>query len=550
MNTPYPIARPPLPRGVRLDGNVYVAMRDGIKVALDIYRPEAEGRYPALLSMSPYIKELQQRNPILCHSIEAGATPFFASKGYVHAIASVRGSGFSQGQYNYYSPKEQEDGYDLVEWISGQSWCNGNVGMIGDSYFGKIQYSVAAQKPPHLKCIVPYDAGTDQYRDVCYQGGAFWAQFLGMWGPDTIQQCLWPGPVEGKLRPADFMGDVLSHPEDGPYYWERSPWKFLNDIDVPVFSIVPLTGVHSRGQLYAYPRLHAPKKLLVVPRPEWIANVLFIGSEALNTEIVRWLDHWLKGVDTGIMGEAPVTIFDSGTLEWHAENEYPLARTQWTTLYLHSNAAGSREPAGSMLFTPPGNQPPDTYTPLDPESHGPERAGEAVRYCTPSLTEDTRVWGPLSFTLYGSTTFLDTIWFIKLGETGPDGKQRLLTQGHLKASFREVDPSNSGPGQPFHPFRTPVLPEPNVVYRYDVEMMPIFHTFRRGHQIWVQIASRDDEYQGRLRSSYVYDNFPSQGENAVYHSSDYPSHLVLPLIPDPGPTNRRPLPGSGIKWPL
>lgn len=172
MKEGYPIVRPPLPAGVRLDENVYVKMRDGVKIAVDIYRPAAEGRYPALLSMSPYIKEIQQWPPVLTHSIEAGATSFFVSKGYVHVIAQIRGTGFSQGQWNLFDIKEQRDGYDLVEWIAQQPWCDGNVGMHGDSYFAIIQYLVAAQKPPHLKCIVPYDGWTDLYRDFCYQGGS------------------------------------------------------------------------------------------------------------------------------------------------------------------------------------------------------------------------------------------------------------------------------------------------------------------------------------------------------------------------------------------
>jgi predicted acyl esterase len=145
---------------------------------------------------------------------------------------------------------------------------------------------------------------------------------------------------------------------------------------------------------------------------------------------------------------------------------------------------------------------------------------------------------------------LDTVWFVKLGDIGPEGKVTLTTQAHLKASFREVDESRSKPGQPFHPFQNPVLPEANSVYEYQIEMMPIFHTFKKGHKIWVQIASDDFEYQGRLRSLYIYEGLPFPGKNKVYHDAKYPSHLVLPVVPDApiiipvGP------PVSEIKWPL
>ena len=133
------------PPGVKLDYNVYVPMRDGVKLAVDVYRPETEGRYPALLSYSAYTKEIQQQQPNYSHAVEAGATYFYVPKGYVHIIAQARGSGFSQGQYKFFDKKEQQDGYDLVEWIAQRPWCNGNVSMIGDSYFAMIQFLVAAQ---------------------------------------------------------------------------------------------------------------------------------------------------------------------------------------------------------------------------------------------------------------------------------------------------------------------------------------------------------------------------------------------------------------------
>jgi len=113
MNPYYPIPRPKLPPEVLLEENVFVTMRDGIKIATDVYRPAAKGRYPAILSTSPYIKDIQLLPPLLSHSIEAGATQFFVSKGYVHVIVQVRGTGLSQGRYNWYDDVEQKDGYEL-----------------------------------------------------------------------------------------------------------------------------------------------------------------------------------------------------------------------------------------------------------------------------------------------------------------------------------------------------------------------------------------------------------------------------------------------------
>ncbi len=542
--------RGPLPSGVKLDENVYVTMRDGVKIAVDVYRPEAEGHYPGLLSMSPYIKEIQQQPPELSHSIEAGATHFFVPRGYVHVIAQVRGTGLSQGRYNFLDIKEQQDGHDLVEWIAQQPWCDGNVGMLGDSYFAMIQYLVASQKPPHLKCIVPYDGLTDPYRDFCYQGGLFRRGFLGSWGPDTVSQCLWPGPVEGKLPPADLILDWTSHPDDGPYYWERAAWTKLDRIGAPVLSIAPQSHIHIRGQLYAYPIIKAPKKLLVAPPAGLFAHVRFLGNRPLHEQILKWFDYWLKGIGTGIMDEPPVTIFDDVTQEWRYENEYPLARTEWTKFHLRSNSAGpaTKPPYGLISTEPLGSEERDRY--VTPESLVLVAAGKPVlAYATPTLNKDVRVWGPLSVVLYGSSTTLDTVWFVKIGDVGPDGAVTLLTKGHLKASYREVDEAKSKPGQPFHPFQNPVPPEPNTVYEYQIEMLPIFHTFKAGHKIWVQIASHDFDYHTRQHTVYTSEMLPVPAENAIYHDSAYPSHLLLPVIPDAPIIKQVEPPVSEIKWP-
>lgn len=525
--------RPKLLPGIKLEENVYVTMRDGIKIAVDIYRPEAEARYPGLLSMSPYFKEIQLYPPEISHMVEAGAVQYFVSKGYVHVIASSRGSGHSQGRYNWYDGVEAEDGAELVEWIARQPWCNGNVGMFGDSYFGRSEYLVAALQPPQLKCIAPFDAGMDDYRDSRHQGGVVRTGWLTMWGFNTMAQCAWPGPVEGKLPPADLFLDRIYHPDDGPYYWERSGWTQIEKIKVPILSLaLQMSVTHSRGQLWGYARLRCPKKLVVLP-PSRHSNVFFIRSRPLNELILKWLDHWLKGINTGIMDEPSVAICDNSTREWRYENEYPLARTLWTKFHLRANPAGNAtEPPYGLLDTePPANEEADQF--VMPECLDKIRAGKPVLgYASAPLDKDLRVWGPLSVALHGSTTSGDMAWFVKLGDIGPDDKVTLLTYGILKSSYRELDKTRSAPGQPFVTFQNPQPPEANEVYEYPIELIPIFHTFKKGHRIWVQIANDDFEYHTQSHPMYTAETLPLPAVNKVYHDAVRPSHILLPVIPD------------------
>jgi uncharacterized protein len=544
------IPKPEMP-GVQIEENIYVAMRDGVKLGVDIYHPIKKGRYPVLLSMCPYLKEIQQAHPGWCHSIEAGATGFFVSNDYIHIIAQSRGSGMSQGQWAFLDTKEQRDGYDLIEWIAAQPWCNGNVGMIGDSYWAWIQYGVAAQQPPHLKCIVPHDGGTDMYRDAFYQGGLFNAgEFGNFWPIDAVFQCTWPGPVEGKLPPFNFAAELASKPCDGPFYWERSAWRKVDKIEVPVLVCVALTQLHSRGQLALYPHIRSPKKLLVEPEAAYFAHLRFVTDKNLNRYVLRWLDHWLKGKDTGIMEEPEIAIFDNATRQWRYENEYPLKRTEWTKFYFRRGKGAGRNETlqGALTLQAPGAEKADKYK--LPDSTQLLLKGKPVLvYSTPALKKAVRVWGPLSAVIYGSSTERDTVFFVKLFDVGPKGEKRLLSRGILKASFREVHEEQSLPGQPFHPFQNPEPLEPKKIYEFQVEMRPAFYTFEAGHRIHLEIASDDLSYFGSLHSLDV-QQLPMPVENTIYHDPKYPSHLLFPVIPDAPAIKKVTPPLSKVNWPL
>ena len=285
-----------------------VPMRDGVKLAIDVYRPGWRGTVPG----SSGNGSLRQRGTVTgippgmfsadyAH-IEVGDTEYFCSRGYVHVVADVRGTGHSEGKYDICSTKEQEDGYDLVEWIARQPWCNGNVGMVGVSYYAFIQYLVAAQQPPHLKAIFPHDGWTDMYRDVSHHGGILMHGWLrsgcraGTYSPGTpgppprlcsLQRSssarverLMADPVIRKcptlynclIFPHDkpTLFDWLVQEEDGPYYWERSAYTKLDKIKIPAFLGSEMHNypvvMHLPGAFSGWDGIKAPKKLTFARR--------------------------------------------------------------------------------------------------------------------------------------------------------------------------------------------------------------------------------------------------------------------------------------------
>jgi predicted acyl esterase len=542
----------PTPPGVILEKNVYAEMRDGIQVALDLYKPaEGNGPWPAIIGYGGFPKE----------SFGETALPaFYCLNGYVIVQAQARGSGLSEGKYTFHGENEAKDGYDIVEWLAQQSWCNGNVGMMGASHFAVYQWITAIQNPPHLKCIVPCPGTTDHYRGLFYPGGVFCSSFPPFLVTWTTAGAIWPGFFTGKELPADLVPHVFYNTEDSSFYEEHgSTYRRIDEIKAAVLSICPAANeLHTMCHLKSFLDIKAPKKLVITPWNGTRYQPFIFETTSLNQHILRWFDYWLKGIDTGIMNEPDVAIYDNGTGEWRYENEYPIARTQMKKFYLHSKSA-TTEPWGSLSEALPiTKENPDIY-----RNPSPPEQTQFLAYTTSPLEDDLVVRGPMSITLYAATTeeiLTDWSFFVKVGEMVPDGilvnpvtrepqpkpdwtnswtprEVHLWSWGNLKAKFREVDESRSKQGQPFHTFRNPVELKPNTIYEFQIELQPIFNTFKKGHKIWVQIAGEDPDFSTWDSSSSYVRAVPGQlisikNEISIHHDPEHPSHLLLSIIPD------------------
>ncbi len=511
--------------GVVVERHVKIPMSDGVRLNADIFRPDAPGKFPAILGFHPYDLTAQTA-PIWPRSLaitaggsallgsqekgngplEAGDPNFFARRGYVHVVANIRGTGESEGRYPYLAPPEARDGCDVIEWIARQPWCDGNVGMFGVSYFARIQHFVAALRPPHLRCIFAPWASTDQYRDAFYHGGILahnWAvswtrsfshcryesECRREWGEARFSEALQralrdpdlreiPGVVAALRNPDDglnpFVLDIVLNPFDGPF-WERRAVSY-EGIQIPAYIGADwgIYGLHLPGAFRSWENLKGPKKMIIGPQAYLDRPVYQLQYESL-----RWFDQWLKGVDTGIMDESPIRLFVMGTHQWKNSTEWPLPETRWTPFYLHENGfLWERE-----HFPNEG----DTSFGDSPWGRG------RLEFCTPKLVEDTEVIGPAILNLYASTTDDEILWFVSLREVNPEGKERVLTKGWLRGSHRKVDTKRSKFWEPFHPHEKPEPLTPGEIYEFNIAIVPTGNLFRAGSRIKLTISCCDED---------------------------------------------------------
>ncbi len=544
----------------RREDNVAVTMRDGITLLADVHRPDADGRFPALISASPYPRQIQDLGAPMGF-IEAGATPFWVSRGYGHVIANVRGTGGSGGTFGFFDAQERRDMYDLVEWAATQPWCDGNIGMIGISYFAMTQLEAAVERPPHLKAIFPVAVTADLYDAATHHGlvsSSFVTPFLAMAGLtsersdefwrspplDLARKVLNTKPLHRKFatmngeasltilrqmlklphepHPWDdlWLDIAVKHPTRDQWWDERDLTPLLDRIDIPVYL----------GCDWENAPLHLPSTFVTWKRLADNPNVrvAMLGQygltwpwESLHTEALAWFDHWLKGHDTGIMDGPPMRYVLPGTDEWHTADQWPPAGTSLTewalcadgTLGTEDGTPGLREymtlGAGLARAKP---------SVIDPPA--------MLSWTSTPLTEPIDVVGDIELRLVAAATAVDTAWIAIIEHLAADGTASEVTAGWLRASLREVDEAASRPGAPVLPCRFASAVPIGADVEYRIPLVANARHFEAGSRIRLTLTSDDQNLDVPAIMNFRHASVGTSSLNTVCSSS----RLLLPVL--------------------
>ena len=578
------------PYSVRFEPNIPLQLRDGTTTYVDLFRPDAAGRFPGLLQRTPYNKSgAQSRGGTL--------DPIYAAmNGYAVVIQDVRGRHSSEGEF-YTFVNEIDDGYDSVEWVAGQPWCTGKVGMYGVSYVGATQWLAAKSKPPSLAGIAPGVTASDYHEGWAWQGGAFELGFNLSWSIGALGTANWPNLSRNLPLTAQRLDEVIAAKDSltdsylhlpmrdlpalkggvAPYYygWMDHPeyddyWKKVcieeshAEITVPAFNFGGWYDIFLGGTIrnYVGMRKHgatdqarAGQKLVIGPwvhggSPTSVAGDYSFGTRSsaaeldLQGSILAYYDHVLKGEDNGVMEESPVRVFVMGENAWRLEKEWPLERADNVRYHLRSGGkANTLNGDGVLSPEAPGDEAEDVflYNPIDPV---PTRGGglccdpafmasgaydnrciesrpDVLVYSTPPLDYDTEVTGPITVTLYASSTAPDTDFTAKLVDVEPCGYARNLTDGIIRARYRTPRTAAS-------------LIEPGRVYEYTIDLWATSNLFKKGHRIRLEVSSsnfprfdRNTNTGGPIGSDAGF----VSALQTVYHTRQYPSHVMLPIVP-------------------
>jgi predicted acyl esterase len=568
-----------------------VPMRDGVNLRVDVYRPDAPGSFPVLYTCALHNKDLQRvevaenlkvGQPAWSTQwygvMEGGDTKRFVANGYVHVIGQVRGGHKSEGEPFI---NDGWDHYDAMEWIVAQPWCDGNIGMVGISAFAAEQWRAAAQGHPALKAIFPFDAGgcyggLEGFRDQ-HPGGVIQTMPFHIGLNNSIHTNIGtppqlPPPVEEAweraMKNPDYMMYVnlynlltlkgqrdagmfypLLFPFERPGTIEQTEENFRR-IKIPFwtgsFGGAYTYKMHWQGAQNFFAGVDVPHKRLMLTPPAHAERPL----HEWHDEMIRWYDYWLKGIDNGVVDEAPVKTWVMGANKWREGAAWPLPETQWTEYYLHSWEKLSTKghlPAAHTYI----NEPPDAFVQMPPTQ---TNKIERLRYMTDPLAEDVLVIGPISLTFWASLDQDDTNWIVILKDVGPDASvqtgrpgerevpaglhERELTRGWLKASRRALDPERTKPWKPWH-YLSPGKIQPVVpgeVNEYQVEILSTANLFKAGHRVCLDITCLDltEGVAGETAVEYIPNHVCSSKTvvHKVYHNAEYPSQLLLPVIPE------------------
>jgi uncharacterized protein len=545
------------------DDDIAVPMRDGVDLLADVHRPAAPGRYPVLVAASPYPRQIQDLGAPLGF-IEAGQSDFFVPRGYVHVIANLRGTSGSGGTFGFFDGQERRDMHDLVEWAGSQPWSDGNVGMVGISYFAMTQFEAAVEQPPHLKAIFPLAGTVDLYEAAVHNGltsSTFVTSFLAMVGmmsgrgnalwrsrvADAARRLLKTARIHERFEAANgeaaigglnllhklphdphpwddlWRAIAVEHPVRDAWWDDRDLRPLLHRIEVPVhlgcdWDNVPL---HLPGVFTALEGLTGSACVRVALLGE---HGLSWPWESLHVEALAWFDHWLKARDTGILDGPPIRYVVPGDGDWRAAAAWPLDGTVHRELHLRADGALAADEgeAGSRAYMTLGSglhraRPSAT----DPPS--------LLTWRTEPLERGLDVAGDIELRLDATTTALDTAWIATLQDVDASGAATDVTAGYLRASLRAVDEAASRPGAPFVTGRRLEAVPRGEVVRYRVPLVANACRVPAGHRIQLVLASDDQDEAAPAMLGFRHAGVGTSAINTIASSS----RLLLPVAPDP-----------------
>jgi uncharacterized protein len=563
---------------IAYEHDVKVAMRDGVVLRADIYRPQAEGKFSVLLQRTPYDKR----------NFAIGLKG--AARGYVVIMQDVRGRYASDGEW-YTFKNEMNDGYDTIEWAAALPYSNGKVGMFGGSYVGATQMLAAIMHPPHLAGICPVVTGSNYHSNWTYQGGAFEQWFNESWASQLAQDTLarkvkdatnaaagmWELPPTGyplfNLRGthptatatlAPYFLDWIAHPNYDDYWKRVSIEEHFAEITVPALHIAAWYDIFLGGSLRNFEGIKAHggsdvarngQQLLVAigghaGSGRKVGDVDFGPEGAFQEDdaMLDWYDFLFKGVENRFASRKPVKLFVMGANQWREEEAWPLARARETKYFLHSaGAANSVRGNGALSTAGPGKENADQYV-YDPgkpvptaggplccdgehwapgprDQRGVEARDDVLVYSTPALAQDLEITGPVSFELYAKSSAADTDFTAKLVDVWPDGFAQNLTEGILRARYRESQ-------------ENPTMITPGTAYKFTIDLWATSNVFKRGHSLRLEISSSNfprfdrnlNTGEQRLMKGGDSDLIFTKATNVILHDVEHPSALILPVV--------------------
>jgi hypothetical protein len=480
----------------------YIYMDDGVGLAATISFPSdngnapAPGKFPVVLELTPYGRDGE------CGCDTASD---FTTRGFVFAVVDTRGTGDSQGNLdgNYFSPREAEDGYELVQYLGSQPWSNGKVGMAGGSYLGIDQLKTAELDPSHLAAIAPNEALADIYNDAAYPGGIFSLSFdsqylavqpaAGTADPETDPSMI-PGSLAAVVDQATGQSIAFAYLEnayDDSFYQLRSPITEVSKIKVPVFIEDGWRDAFEAGDIRMYQALEnrpgVQTLLHVDPCTHKGCGAPFAptdnppDSDNTEAEEMVFFDHYLMGKQVPAFPN--VRLYLQQADKYIDTTAWPPPESKFEKYYIGPSTISATAPKASSgtYFTNPSASP---YVPVDQRTED----EQGITWRTGTLTKPLTLAGPIAVHLVASSTATNTDWFLKISDVAPDGSESIVSEGQLRASLRQLAPGSTAE----EPLETLVDPQPltpGKFYDFKIAIAPTGYVFEAGHRLQLRITS-------------------------------------------------------------